>query len=151
MKKGTLGIALRYALLKSICKYCGDNVSVHEGVYLLEPQNLSIGNNVSIHPMCYIDATGEIEIGNDVSIAHATTIMSSTHKFEDKNIPIKDQGIIKEKVIINDNVWVGAKVTILCGNSIASGSVIGAGAVITHDTKENSVNVGVPAKAIKER
>lgn len=149
MKRGTTGLALRFALLKSICKYCGDNVSLHEGVYIFQPQNLSIGNNVSIHPMCYIDATGEIEIGNDVSIAHATTIMSTSHKYSDKDIPFKDQDYISEKVIIENNVWVGAKTTILCGKTIGMGSVVGANSVVTKDVEPHSVVGGVPAKIIK--
>lgn len=150
MKKGVLGITLRYALLKSICKNCGDNVSIHDGVYIFEPQNLSIGNNVSIHPMCYIDATGEIEIGNDVSIAHGVTVMSTTHNFEDINVPIKDQGVEKSKVVISNNVWIGAKSTILCGKTIGTGSVIGASSVITKDVLPHCVVAGVPAKHIKD-
>ena len=52
---------------------------------------------------------------------------------------------------ICDNVWIGAKAIILCGNTVGSGSVIGAGAIVTHHIKENTVNVGAPARAIKER
>lgn len=151
MKKGAIGMALRYSLLKTLCKHLGDNVSIHEGVYIFEPQNMSIGNNVSIHPMCYIDATGEIDIGNDVSIAHSVTVMSTTHNFEDINVPIKDQGVKKSKVIVHDNVWIGAKATILCGISIGCGAVIGANAVVTRNIEKNTINVGVPSKAIKER
>ena len=151
MKKGNIGIALRYSVLKTLCKHLGDNVSIHEGVYIFEPQNLCLGNNVSIHPMCYIDATGGIEVGNDVSIAHGVTIMSTSHNFHSKDIPIKDQGVKKSKVVINHNVWLGAKATILCGISIGAGAVIGANSVVTHPVEENTINVGAPSKAIKER
>jgi maltose O-acetyltransferase len=48
-------------------------------------------------------------------------------------------------------VWIGAKAIILSGNNIGSGSVIGAGAIVTHDIQENTVNVGAPARVIKER
>lgn len=149
--KGLKGIGIRYALLKVICKKCGDNVSVHPDCYVFFPENLEIGDNVSIHPMCYIDAVGGISIGNDVSIAHAVTIMTSSHHFDRKDIPIKDQEYDVAKTEIGDNVWIGAKATVLCGNNIASGSVIGAGAIITRSTEVDSVNVGVPAKMIKER
>lgn len=148
--KGLKGIAIRYALIKTIAKGCGDNVSIHPGCYILSAENLMLGNNVSIHPMCYIDATGEIEIGNDVSIAHATTIMSTSHSFSDVNIPIKDQEVIREKVVIEDNVWLGSKATILCGNTVKTGSVVGASAVVTKDVESYTVVAGVPAKVIKE-
>ena len=149
--KGLKGIAIRYALLKSIAKRCGDNVSIHPNCYIFFPEKLEIGDNVSIHPMCYIDAAGGLSIGNDVSIAHAVTIMTSSHRFDRHDIPIKDQIFDVAKTEIGNDVWIGAKATILCGNNIGSGSVIGAGAIVTHNIQNNTINVGAPARAIKER
>lgn len=149
--KGYKGLVIRYALLKATAKACGDNVSIHPDVYLFSISNLSIGDNVSIHPMCYIDASGCIEIGHDVSIAHSTTILSTTHTFNDHNTPIKDQSVENRKTVIEDDVWIGAKSTILCGNTIHSGSVIAAGAVVTKDIPMNTLVAGVPARIIKER
>ena len=149
--KGSLGIVKRYALLKSICKSCGDNVLISEGVYIFSPENLSVGNNVSIHPMCYIDATGGICIGNDVSIAHGTTIMSTSHKYDDVTIPIKDQGCDVGCVHIEDNVWIGAKATILMGRKLKEGCIVGANAVVTKDVENDCIVAGVPAKVVKKR
>lgn len=147
--KGLYGIGIRYAILKSIAKECGDNVSIYQGCYILNPDKLSVGNNVSIHPMTYIEADGEIEIGDNVSIAHAVSIMSTSHNFDD-DIPIKDQGITKKKVKISDDVWIGAKATILYGRVIGRGAIIGAGAVITHDVLPKTIVGGVPAEKIRE-
>lgn len=149
--RGNIGLVIRYALLKSTAKSCGDNVAIFQDVYIFKVNNLSIGNNVSIHPMCYIDATGNIDINNDVSIAHGTTILSSSHNYTDTKIPIKDQGMTLSKTYINNNVWIGAKVTILSGITINSGCIIGANSVVTKNTKENSIVAGVPAKLIKMR
>ena len=149
--RGLLGIGIRYALLKTICKKCGDNVSIHQDCYIFFPERLEIGDNVSIHPMCYIDAAGGISIGNDVSIAHAVTIMTSSHHFDRHDIPIKEQSYDVFKTEIGNDVWIGAKATLLCGNNIGSGSVIGAGAIVTHDVLENTINVGAPARVLKER
>lgn len=151
MVKGTKGLGLRYVLLKSIAKKCGDNVSIHPNVFILNPSNLSVGNNVSIHPMCYFESLGGIDIGNDVSIAHGVTIMSTGHYYDRLETQINNQGGFSKKVIIEDNIWIGAKATILAGNKISTGSVIGAGAVVTKDVERNSVVVGIPAKVIKER
>ncbi|MEK3806947.1 acyltransferase [Bacillus sp. FSL H8-0547] len=148
---GNKGLLIRYILLKSLAKSCGDNVSVHPGVYILNPQKISIGNNVSIHPMCYIDALGEINIGNDVSIAHGVTIMSSTHQYSNLKISIKDQPVDALKTDIYENVWVGAKVTILAGVEVNSGSVLAAGAVVTKNVERDTIVGGVPAKKIKNR
>jgi len=153
MVKGVKGLVTRYILLKSIARKCGDNVSIHPSVYLLNPQNLSIGNNVSIHPMCYIEcgAKGTVIIGNDVSIAHGTTIMASSHVYSNIDIPIKDQPVEFKSVEICDNVWIGAKATILYGRTIRSGSIVGAHALVVNDVLENTIVGGIPAKVIKER
>ena len=148
---GYLGLTVRYVLLKTLAVSCGDNVSIHPGVYLFSVSQMTIGNNVSIHPMCYIDASGKIDIGNDVSIAHNCSILSFEHVFEEHNLPIKDQPVKMLPIKIEDNIWLGAKVTVLGGTTIKSGCVIGAGSVVTKDTEINSVYVGVPARKIKER
>jgi len=151
MIKGIKGLGIRYALLSSICKKCGDNVAIHPNVYLYNMYGMYIGNNVSIHPMCYIDGFGGIEIGDNVSIAHGVTIMSTEHIFDRIDIPIKDQGTYGEKVIINENVWIGAKAVILAGVTIGRGSIIGAGAVVTKDVSQDVIVGGVPAKLIRKR
>ncbi len=150
-KQGIYWIARRYILLKSLSNKVGDNVSIHEGVFLKNLFNLSLGNNVSIHPMCYIDSIGGISIGNDVSIAEGVSLISFEHKFNDINSCIKDQGLELKKIIISNNVWIGAKATILSGVKIGSGAIIAAGAVVTKDVEENSIVGGIPAKIIKMR
>lgn len=149
--RGYIGQVKRYALVKSIAKSVGSNVSIKEGVFLYHINEMVIGNNVSIWPLSYIDAIGGLTIGNDVSIAHGTSILTFEHQYEAHNIPIKDQEVKILPVAIEDNVWIGAKATILSGVHIASGSVIGAGAVITKDVDENTIVVGIPGKKIKDR
>lgn len=151
--KGKIGIGIRYCLIKNIAKNCGENVSIHPGVYLLNPQNLSIGNNVSIHPMCYFECgpEGKISIGNNVSIAHAVTILAVSHNYNNLEMPIRDQGITQRKVIIEDDVWIGAKATILYGRKIERGSIVGANTLVAHDVKKNNITGGVPNHTIKVR
>lgn len=149
--KGICGIALRYILIKSIAKQIGDNVSIHENVYIFAPENLSIGNNVSIHPMCYIDATGGIDIGNNVSIAHASTIMSTSHIFDDTNTPINNQSVTEKPTKLKNDIWIGAKTTILYGVTVETGCIIGSHSLVNKSTPPLSVMGGVPAKVIKER
>jgi len=151
MTTGKKGLVIRYVLLKTLAKSCGDNVSIHPSVFLFKLNNLSIGNNVSIHPMCYIDATGEIEIRDDVSIAHGVTILSTTHTFSETLVPIKNQKTQIKKTTIQSNVWIGAKVTILYGNRIGEGSIIGANSVVTKNIESNTICAGIPAKVIKKR
>jgi acetyltransferase-like isoleucine patch superfamily enzyme len=148
---GLKGIAVRYCLVRSIAQACGDNVAVHESVYLFSVEKISLGNHITIHPLSYLDAEGEISIGNNVSIAHNTSIISFEHDYHDPKIPITSTPLLLKKVIIEDDVWIGAGVRILGGVTIGTGSVIGAGAVVTKDIPPMSIAAGVPAHIIKSR
>lgn len=151
MIKGKGGLALRYILLKTVAKRVGDNVSIHPGVYLFHPENLSIGDHVSIHPMCYLEASGGLIIGSNVSIAHGATILTESHRYDSLDIPIKDQGLMFKETVIESDVWIGAKATILYGTTIGSGSIIAAGAVVTKNVPHMAIVGGIPAKVIKMR
>lgn len=142
--------ALRYVLLRTLIG-CGELVDVRGGVHLLAVDRLRIGDRVSIHPLCYIDATGGISIGNDTSIAHNVTIMSTEHRFDRDDVPIRDQGVTEEPVVISDNVWIGAGSRILAGVTVGAGSVVAAGAVVVKDVPPGVIVGGVPARVIRER
>ena len=101
--------------------------------------------------MCYIDATGGISIGDDVSIAHAVTIMSTNHRFDDPDENIRDQGVVAAPTRIENDVWIGAGARIMAGVTIGSGSVVAAGAIVTKDVPARSVVAGVPARVIGVR
>ena len=150
-KRGKMGLALRYALLRTLAKKVGDNVSIHSDVYLFHLENLVLGDNVSIHPFCYIEASGGVQIGSDVSIAHGVTLMSETHVFDQKKVAIKDQGLQAKEVCIENNVWIGAKATILGGNKVSTGAIVAASAVVTKPVPPYAIVAGVPAKVIKIR
>lgn len=154
---GNFGIALRFSLIKTLARSCGDFVTIFPDVYIKNPQNIDLGSHVSIHSMCYIDGgtkTKEnlgITIGDHVSIAHGCTLIPSNHVFTDPIVPIRNQPIEYGFIHIQSNVWLGAKVTILNNVTVASGCVLGAGTVVVRDTKPNGVYVGVPARWIKNR
>lgn len=146
---GKIGLLLRYVFLKNCCKSIGDNVSIQPNVFLFNLQNVEIGDNVSIHPMCYIEGAGGVSIGNDVSIAHSSTLISTNHTWEDKNIPIKYNKETFAEIVIEDDVWIGCGVRILSGVKINKRSIIAAGAVVNKEIESNTIYAGVPARLIK--
>lgn len=150
-KSGNSGLLVRYVLVRTLCKECGDNVSIHPYVIIKNAENLVLGCNVSIHSFSYIDCAGTVEIGSDVSIAHSSSILSSEHNYDDERIPIKDQGVSFEKTVIANDVWIGAGSRILAGSFIGSGSILAAGGVLNGSVPENCIFGGVPAKFIKRR
>jgi len=145
-----LSRVFRFAALRTLANSCGEIVDVRRYCIILGFERLRLGSNVSIHPMCYIDATGGIEIGDDVSIAHQTSILSTSHTWENPHVPIRDQPVIEKHTHIKDNVWIGAGCRILAGVTIGSGSIVAAGAVVTKDVPPGTIVAGVPAKVLRE-
>lgn len=146
---GRFALLLRYALLRADSPEVGKNVYIGRNVTLLNRRGLRIGSNVSIHENCYIDAVGSCIIGNDVSIAHASSILTFNHGWDDISLPIKYNPTILNEVKIADDVWIGAGARILGGVSIGRRSVVAAGAVVNINIEEYSVCGGVPAKFLR--
>ena len=57
---------------------------------------------------------------------------------------------INAPIRIEDGCWIGANVTIMPGVTIAKGCIIGAGTLVTEDTEENGIYVGIPARLIRK-
>jgi hypothetical protein len=55
-----------------------------------------------------------------------------------------------KSIYIGDHVWIGADTYILKGTQIFSGSIIGARSTVTKQYYSNTINVGSPAKQIKD-
>ena len=125
-----------------ICK--GAQLLTHGG-------DILIGSNSSINPYTIVYGQGGTRIGNDVRIAAHCVIVPSNHVFIDRNTLIRNQGLSKKGIIIEDDCWLGAGVKVLDGVVVRKGSVIGANSVVTHETTEFGVYVGVPATKIKNR
>lgn len=52
-------------------------------------------------------------------------------------------------IIIGEHVWVGNGVRISKDVKIHAGSIIGQESIVTKDIEANTVNVGVPARAVR--
>ncbi|MCC2659164.1 MAG: acetyltransferase [Panacagrimonas sp.] len=146
---GLIGVGLRYIWIKRLCRNCGSNVMIGRHVDIRNWTGLSFGHNVTVHGHCYLDAIGGIRILDDVSIAHATSILSFEHRFDDATRPIKDQPLQMSPVSIGPDAWIGAGVRILAGAAIGARTVVAAGAVVTRGSLEAGVYGGVPARRLK--
>jgi acetyltransferase-like isoleucine patch superfamily enzyme len=112
---------------------------------------LVIGSDVGIADGCQLNAGGEIEIGNGVLIGPCVLIWSQNHAYEDRDLPIREQGYKWSKVTIEDDVWIGAGAIILTGVRLSRGTVVAAGAVVTRSTDCYSIVAGVPARLLGMR
>jgi galactoside O-acetyltransferase len=67
------------------------------------------------------------------------------------NVPIREQGEIRNRVLVGDDVWIGAGSVILSGVTIGDHTIVAAGSVVSRDLEESMIYAGSPAKRIKRR
>ena len=109
-------------------------------------KNIRIGKNVFLNTGCSFQDRGGITIGDGALIGMNVTIATLNH-----GLPLETRSTTyPSPVVIGENVWIGSNATILPGVTIGDNSVVAAGAVVTKDVPENTVVVGVPAKAVKK-
>lgn len=147
--EGKVGAGLRYFLICNRIENCGTKVFFGPNVYIDYPERLSVGDNVSIHQSVTFVLGGRVKIGNNVAIAHACSIVSANHTWDDSTLPIKYNQVTLGEICIADDVWIGCGVRILNNVVIGRRVVVAAGSVVTRSLEEYGIYAGVPVKRIK--
>lgn len=145
------GNSLRSMLLKHLFKRLGKGSSVSSGVKINYPRGIEISDHAGIARDANLDGRGGIVIGEYAIIGFESIILTSTHKYSRKDVPIKKQGMFCAPVKIGKDAWIGCRAIILPGVTIGDGAIVGAGAVVTKDVPPYAVYGGVPAGPIKHR
>lgn len=111
---------------------------------------VSVGDRTVINDFVHIWGGGTVFIGPDCLIAAHVVIASQSHAADalSMNLLYRETQTAAP-VRIGSNVWIGSNATILPGVSIGSGAIVAAGAVVTRDIPENTLAVGVPARAVR--
>ncbi|WP_211659250.1 acyltransferase [Phytoactinopolyspora halophila] len=122
----------------------GTQVRAHEGTLRVGDKTV-FGRHDTV--ICYLD----VEIGGRTLVADWVYIADFDHRFDDLEVPIKDQGIVKSPVRIGPDSWLGVKSTVLRGSMIGHGCVIGANSVVRGTLPDRAVAAGIPARVIKSR
>lgn len=138
--------------------YFGYNVSIGKyttiectGTLKSLGKGLKVGSRVGLGTHGFFGCAGGIEIGDDTIFGNYVSLHSENHNFQDRNIPIRLQGVKRKGIIIGKDCWIGAKVTILDGTVIGDGCIVAAGAVVRGYIPPYSIIGGIPAKVIKSR
>lgn len=112
---------------------------------------ISIGNGTSMVGSCVISAVRNVILEDNVLLARNVYISDHMHKYLDRELPIRSQGLDKiTPVIIRRGAWIGQNVVICPGVTIGIGSVIGANSVVNEDIPDYCVAVGTPAHIVKK-
>ena len=131
----------------------GRNAQIHRGAMVVSTYQsiISLGKDTSLQPYSIIHGIGDIIIGDNTRIASHCMIVSGDHRYIDKNILIRKQGIQELPITIGSDVWIGSGVRVLGGSIIGNGCVVGAGSVVKGVLNPYAVYVGTPARKIRER
>lgn len=139
------GFRLRRMLAQHIFKRVGKNFKCFPFVEFTFGYNMEVGDNVVIHRWVLLDDRGGIEIGDKSSCADFVNVYSHTH---DINL---QQFVDNRKTVIGPRCRVTYHGTVLAGNQMGENSMLGAHGLLTRDTREHAVYVGIPAKKVKEK
>jgi acetyltransferase-like isoleucine patch superfamily enzyme len=133
----------------------GDRVYVYRGTIIEVGAGGSviIGDDTHVQSSCNLKGfLGDLIIGRNVQIAPHCGFSPYEHNFQQRDMPIKAQGVRSAgDIVLEDDVWLGLGVAVLEGIRIGKGAVIGAGAVVTKDVPAYAVAAGVPARVIRMR
>lgn len=147
----SLGCRLRRFLCGRIFKHAGKMIDIRHRVRFGDGSRLSIGDYSGIGDDSIIVNNADVTIGNHVMMASQLLILTNTHNYDRRDIPMRLQGAVSEPVTLEDDIWIGSRVIILPGITIGTGAIVAAGAVVTKDVPPYAIVGGVPAKVIKYR
>lgn len=123
---------------------------VDYGLFTHIGKNFYANFNLTILDGCPITIGDNVMIGPNVSLITATHPLQyqqrNPHQIDGKTY-VYEYG---KPITIGNNCWLGANVTVCPGVKIGDGCVVGAGAVVTSDMPDNSLILGVPAKAVRQ-
>lgn len=135
----------------------GDNVRLGPYSTMIGPPpsalgyGITMGANSAADSYSFIGGGGPVKIGENVIMGEHVCFHPENHRFDQLEVPIKDQGMVRKGITIEDDVWVGANVTFLDGSHVGRGSVIGAGSVVRGEIPAHSIAVGAPARVVRSR
>ena len=154
----------------------GSDVRIYEMTRITSPEQISLGHDVVIDDFVFLQGAGGLSIGSYVHIASFAsitgggegvlgdfcTVSSGARVFTgtdvpdgsglcNSTIPAHLRAVRRGRTTLGPHSFVGANAVVLADVVVGEGAVVGAGAVVTADLAPWTINVGMPARAIRER
>lgn len=142
------GIRARARFMPYFLKHLGAGAVLQDGLWITNPEKVSIGSNCNFGRRVFITGGGGVRIGDWVGLGPDVKIWSVNHRFSDPDTPWMLQGWEKSPVVIGDDVWLGANVFVMPGVTIGRGAIISAGTVLTKSVPEFAIVAGNPGRVV---
>ena len=156
-------------------KEIGKSVFISRKASIYSPELISLGNNVRIDDFCIL--SGKVTIGNYIHIAAYSALYGgekgifisdyanissrvcvysisddySGETMTNPMVPDEYKKVQSEPVYIGKHVIIGSTSVVLPGVKLGEGSSFGSFSLIKNDSEEWSINMGIPAKKVKNR
>lgn len=132
----------------------GDNVRIDD--FCILSGNIKIGNYVHISAYSALYGKYGIKIGNFCGISPRCTLLSATDDFSgdfmiSPIVPEKYTNICGGEIILKDFSQIGVNSVVMPNIVFDVGAVCGAFSFVNKSLKEWTINVGTPAKYLKDR
>lgn len=145
------GSKWRRRLLKSAGATIGERVRVGPGVKILGPSGLTIGDRTGVARDACLDARGGLTIGADTMVGFESVLLSLTHRYDNVDMLLSDQGHEAQSITVGSDVWLGARAFVLPGVEIGDSAIVGTASVVTRPVAANTIVAGSPAKVLRQR
>lgn len=134
----------------------GDHVIVDDFVFLQGGDGLRIGSHVHIASFVSITGGGRATVGDFVGISAGARVMTGSDipdgsGLTGPTIPPEMRPVHRGQTVLDTHSFVGANAVIMPGVHVGEGAVVGAQAVVLGDVEPWTINVGIPARTVKER
>lgn len=136
----------RATLLRLFGARIGPRCQIRRTVHFECPWNFSCEDFCSIGDHAIIYALGPITLGRRVSIGQYCHLCAGTHDFN-----VVALTLLRPPIVLKDDTWLGADVFVGPYVTLHEGALLGARASAFKDLEPWSINVGNPARKIKDR
>jgi len=79
-------------------KNFGEHSIISTNVRILSPDKITMGSSVGVARDVTLDGRGGVEIGDFTLIGFESVLLTNTHNYSNKEIPISKQGIIQSRL-----------------------------------------------------
>jgi galactoside O-acetyltransferase len=134
----------------------GSHVIVDDFVLLQAGEGLTIGDYVHIASFVSLTGGGTCRIGPFAGIASGSRLLTGTDLADGSGLmgpqmPAGVRSVVRAGLTVGPLAFVGANTVVQPGVEIGEGAVVGASSLVLGDLEPWTINVGIPARPIKER